>query len=192
MEPFSLLSTAGVLDQPGPADVEDIARYCSEPICERFLSTPWPYERAHAEDFVERFVPACWRSNNEWTWAIRERSNGPLLGIIGVRLGSGSIGFWLGAPHRGRGLMQAALSSVIDAVFARTELDQVTWEATIGNAASLHTARRAGFRYLGVAPGTVPNRDGERVTSWTGILRRDDDRSVQPGWPDPADSKAAQ
>lgn len=190
MGPFSLFSTTGVLNQPGSADVDDIARYCADPVCQRFLSTPWPYERAHAESFVEQFVPEGWRSNTEWTWAIRERSDGPLLGIAAVRLGSGSVGFWLGAPHRGRGHMHAALSAIIDAVFARTELAEVTWEATIGNVASLHTAQRAGFRYLGEGPGTIPDRDGHPVNSWIGTLGRDDDRSVQQGWPDTTEWEA--
>jgi len=183
MTPFSLRTARLALDQPTLADVDDIARYCTDPLFEHYLTTPWPYTRDDAIGFVEGYVADGWAENREWTWAIRETDAGPLLGVIGVRVPWGMVGYWLGAEHRGRGLMPEALDAVIDATFARTVIDEVLWECVLGNIASMNVARKCGFRYTGVRPGQVRGRDGEQSASWTGALRRDDDRSVKDGWP---------
>ena len=57
MHPFELTTARLVLNQPNADDVEDIARYCTDPLFEQFMVTPWPYERQHAEWFVEQAVP---------------------------------------------------------------------------------------------------------------------------------------
>ncbi|MDQ1085013.1 MULTISPECIES: GNAT family N-acetyltransferase [Microbacterium] len=183
MKPFTVRTARLVLDQPVAADVDDIARSCSDPLFERFMTIPWPYTRADAVSFVDEYVTAGWADDREWTWAIREGGGAPLLGVIGVRLGTGMVGFWLGGEHRGRNIMPEALTAVVDAVFARTDLDAVRWECVIGNAASLRTAQKCGFTFTGAGPGQVPGRTGERSASWTGMLRRDDDRTPKGGWP---------
>jgi len=128
-------------------------------------------------------VPAGWASGDEWTWAVRRREGGPLLGAVGVRMRMGMIGYWLGGPHRGRGLMPEAVAAVVDAVFARTEADRVLWECVVGNTASVRVAEKAGFRFTGTEPGRVPSRDGGTAEAWTGALDRTDDRAPKPGWP---------
>ncbi len=183
MDPFPLKTARLVLDQPISTDIDAMAGYCAEPVFERFLTTPWPYEREHAAGFVEEYVPQGWANGTEWTWAIRETAGGPLIGVIGVRFDIGSVGFWLGAPHRGRGLLPEALDAVIEAFFARTDRDVLLWECVVGNVASLRAAEKTGFRFTGERPGDVPGRNGERVMSWTGEIRREDDRLRKPGWP---------
>lgn len=183
MTPFSLRTRRLLLDQPSAADVDDITASCSDPLFERFLVTPWPYERVHAEGFVGQYVPRAWASDTEWTWAVRD-GGGPLAGVLSVRLPSGMVGYWLGAAHRGRELMPEALDAAIAAVFARTALDEVLWECVLGNVSSLRVAQKTGFRYTGEADGRVPGRDGRPKRSWTGCRRRDDDGAPTQGWPD--------
>lgn len=166
------------------SDIDLITAYCQDPVFERFLTTPWPYERAHAEFFVREYAAGGWQRGDEATWAIRETPDGELLGAIGVRRPSGSVGYWLGAPHRGRGLMTATLETVADAAFAPDglALDRLTWECAIGNIASAALARSVGFRYDGEGPGEVPGRDGEPVLSWLGSMTPLD-RGVRHEWP---------
>lgn len=164
------------------SDVDNIALHCAEPVFENFMTTPWPYEREHAEYFVSEFVPQGWASGTEWTWAIRGGSR-EMMGAIGVRLSSGMVGYWLGAPHRGQGVMAEALTAIIDAVFQRSDRREVGWECIVGNVASLRVAQGVGFRFTGERPGIIPGRDGVLSTSWTGMLGQDDDRVPQPGWP---------
>lgn len=165
------------------ADISRIAEYCADPAFERFMSTPWPYTTADATWFVHEYAPAAWRDGTELVWAIRRDPDGPLLGTIGLKLPRGEIGFWLGAPHRGGGIMSAAVAVVVEAALPPEggtgplgprvdHLAALHWEAVVGNTASLRVARRAGFAYAGTGPGSVPARTGEVTECWHGVLTR--------------------
>ena len=180
MIPVALTTPRLVLDQPTAADVDATAEYCTDPLFERYLTTPWPYTRSDAEGFIGSHVPAGWASDGEYTWALRV--DGEFAGVIGARTGRSDVGFWLGAPFRGHGYMAEALGAVADFWFGLRH-PALRWECVVGNAASAATARAAGFAYTGVAPADVVARDGSRPPSWHGILRASDARDRKPGWP---------
>lgn len=172
-----------VLSVPVAADIDTVAEYCADSDIERFLPLPRPYTRAHAEAFVLEFVPAGWADDTDYEWAVREDEGGPLLGMIGWRR-RGDIGFWMGAPHRGRGYMTEAAAIVCEWVFGTfDDVDEIAWEATAGNIASAHVAHRAGFSFVGEAPVDHPDHDGAHPQGWHAVLRRDDDRDLKDGWP---------
>lgn len=179
MIPVALSTPRLVLDQPGPADVDATAEYCTDPLFERYLTTPWPYTRADAEGFISSFVPSGWDSDTEYTWALR--ASGDFAGVIGVRVASASVGFWLGAPFRGHRYMAEALGAVADFWFSLGH-PELRWECLVGNVASAATARAAGFTYTGVAPAEI-SRDDSRPPAWHGILRSGDPRTLKPAWP---------
>ena len=181
MEPVALRAGELVLDQPTEADIPLITEYCQDPLFEKFMTLPWPYARKHAEFFVNEFVPGGWSRGDEVTWAIR--SAGAFLGVVGVRAENLMIGFWLGIPHRGKGYMPRAVTAVLDWVFASGWSDTVRWEAVEGNDASLVVARKAGFRFTGIGPALIPDRDGSIPRSWKAELSTSDTRSPKPGWP---------
>ncbi len=183
MQPFILRTERFVLDQPAASDIDDITAYCADPVFEHYMTTPWPYERRHAEYFVDEYAPGGWERDDEWTWAIREREGGPLLGVVGIRLPTGNIGYWLGAPFRGRGIMPGAVTAAIEAMFERTDSKLARWECVVGNTASMRVAQKVGFRYAGAEPGMILARDGSSADSWHGVLRRTDTRDPKPGWP---------
>ena len=195
MRPISLSSPVVLLDEPSLEDTDRVFDYCQDPIFERFLTVPWPYARGHAEGFLGEYVPAGWRSDREYTWALRDPAGPELLGVIALRLTGesvaadasvhrvGSIGFWLGAPHRGRGLIPEAQRLVADWAFDQGIIDVLHWECLLGNVASARAAWKSGFRYTGVGPSVTAYRDGNYPDSWQGHLAAGDDRSPQPGWP---------
>ena len=182
MIPVVLRSARLVLDQLVAADIPAVTQYCQDPLFERYLTTPWPYLPAHAENFVEYHVPKGWATGAELTWAVR--SAGTFVGVIALRAERDDVGFWLGAPHRGRGYMSEALAAVCSYAFTFGR-DLVRWECVVGNTASAATARAAGFTYTGEGPGEVPSRDGSLPLSWHGILSASDARDRKPGWPLP-------
>jgi RimJ/RimL family protein N-acetyltransferase len=182
VNPVALRTPRLLLDQPGPADVDLITAYCQDPLFEQFLTTPWPYARADAQHFVDLHVPTGWVSGSEFTWAVR--AAGSFVGVISLRAERDDVGFWLGAPFRGRGYMSEALSAVCDFAFSLGR-DVVRWECYLGNTASAATARAAGFTYSGEAPAEVPARDGSVPMAWHGILSSSDPRDRKPGWPLP-------
>ena len=57
MLPETLSGDRLVLSVPVERDLDRITEYCADPAFERFLTTPWPYTRAHAESFVREYVP---------------------------------------------------------------------------------------------------------------------------------------
>ena len=171
------------LDSPALSDRLAVARYCRDPLFETLMTLPWPYEQRHADFFLHRVVPGGWLSGDELTWAVRENESGPLLGIVGWRSELGDIGFWLGAPHRGCGLMTEAVIAVTDWLmtdFGRTE---IAWECVIGNAASVSVARKAGFTFTGERPTELTFRDGSHPAAWHGVLRAGEPRVERTGWP---------
>ncbi len=183
MEPVELATERLTLSAPVPADIDAIARYCQDPLFERYMTTPWPYTRDDAAWFVERFVPAGWEHGVELTWALRAAPEAELMGVIGWRSATGDVGFWMGAEHRGQGYMAEALRTVVEWVFVERDVPSIAWESFAGNEASARVARGAGFRFTGEGPVRLPARDGSRPNGWHGELAREDDRDLKDGWP---------
>ncbi|TFD65638.1 GNAT family N-acetyltransferase [Cryobacterium ruanii] len=152
MRPLPLSSSLVVLDEAVAGDADRVFEYCQDPVFERYLTNPWPYRSEHAEEFLGEYVPAGWVSDREYTWAVRELSAAELVGVIGLRLTGesvaadasvhsvGSIGFWLGATHRGRGLIPEAQRRDADWAFAEGIIDVPHGEGRVGNVASARAA----------------------------------------------------
>lgn len=183
MDAVVLTTDRLMLDQPTDADVPTITRFCQDPLFEEYLTLPWPYRERDAEFFVRDFVPRGWRRGEEAAWAIRH--DGAFVGVISFRFVGGDLGFWLGAEHRGHGLLPEAAGAVIDWLFENGR-DSVEWECVVGNRASMRVAQKLGMRYLGEGPSRAPGRGGAPVASWRAELRRGDDRAPTSGWPETA------
>jgi len=178
MIPVRLTTERLVLDQPVAADRELIAEFCRDPLFEKYMTLPWPYELKHADYFIDKVAPGGWDTDSEYTWAIRH--DGQFLGAIGYRSTGKDFGYWLGAPHRGKGYMTEAARAMLDWLFERGE-QVVLWECVVGNTASAAIAQRLGFAYTGTGPTQLVFRDGSHPMAWHGELRRGVDRTTE--WP---------
>ncbi|PWC04821.1 GNAT family N-acetyltransferase [Agromyces badenianii] len=183
MRPVTLRTSRLVLDLPVELDIELVARYCRDPVFLRFLTTPWPYTIDHARSFLTEYVPEAWASCDELTWALRRSEGEPILGVIGLRRGN-EIGFWLGADHRGAGLMAEAVSAVCEWALGGgvPGAEWVLWRANEGNLASAHVARAAGFRRTTPRIATVPGRDGRILPAWHAERRAVIDPDARASW----------
>jgi RimJ/RimL family protein N-acetyltransferase len=183
VEPIVLRTSRLVLDQPGEADLDDITRFCQDPVMARFMTLPAPYRREDAAYFVDTHVPAGWSTDAEMTWAIRRSDDPALLGMIAHRAELADLGYWLGRDHRGHGFMTEAVGAVLDRL-AATGTPVVNWECLVGNTPSAAVARRTGFAYVGTGPSNVVFRDGSTPPAWHGV--RDADRPDAPSgdWPE--------
>jgi RimJ/RimL family protein N-acetyltransferase len=116
-------------------------------------------------------------------WAIRDRtgsttgSPGIAIGMISARPspqpGRGDVGYWLGKPYWGNGIMREALTAVLDLCFR--ELNQVKVEAEIftTNSRSKALVERLGMQLEGTIRSSHLKR-GEWVDAHIyGILRDD-------------------
>lgn len=179
MKPVILHTRRLTLEVPTTADVDTIAEYCTDPLFEQVLTTPWPYTREHALEFVTEFVPNGWRLGAEYVWALRLR--GTFLGIASFRPPISEIGFWIGEAHRGNGYMTEAIDGILDWVFANGT-EEVTWQAIAGNLGSAAVARKTGFTYTGEYESSHAHRGGP-APAWHASIRASDSRDVKPGWP---------
>ena len=185
MEPFQLETRRLILGAPRLADESLMTEYCQDPAFERFMTLPWPYLASDARFFVTEYVPKGWTGGSELTWALRARSGGEFLGIVGFRIPSRDLGFWLGAPHRGNGYMPEAVTAVANWVLGTrfAGISKIRWECVVGNYASAAVARNCGFTFTGTAASTIAARDGSHPESWHGSLSATDGRLPKPGWP---------
>ncbi|MET4158892.1 GNAT family N-acetyltransferase [Agromyces sp. PvR057] len=193
MLPVEIRTPRLLLDLPVPGDAEVVTRYCQDPLFEQYLTTPWPYERAHAESFLSTYVPGGWASRTDLTWALRTERGGVLLGVISVRETQNEIGFWMGSEHRGGGLMSEAAAAVCTWVL-EGGVDGATtvfWRAVEGNTASAKVARSAGFRRIQPENPTVPTRDGAgTLPAWYGVREVDVDPRAEASWNDILEARA--
>lgn len=135
----------------------------------------WAKLRAESEDFLRPWEPAWYRNdlgkyafrqrlkryNREiqagtgYPWLIFDRSNNDLLG--GITIGhikrgvsqSGQIGYWVGAPHAGRGVMSEALQMIVHHAFTRCGLHRLEAACIPSNERSIRLLRKSAFEQEG-------------------------------------------
>lgn len=186
MEPVELTDGVVLLSPPTTADVDPILVACQDPEIQAWTTVPSPYEREHAEAFVQEWVVDGWAENRHATWAVRE--DGTLRGMVGLAMhppGSAEIGYWMAPEGRGRGLLHRAVMLALGWAFDDPDgprLQQVEWHAFAGNWPSWRVAWRAGFRFEAAVRLGVGHRGGRR-DDWGGTLLRDDRREPVAPWP---------
>ena len=173
------------LDAVTGDDTALVFDYCQDPELQRYTRVPVPYTRMDAEMFTGMYTAGAALTPVMCLWAIR--ADGEFVGTIELRFDSGpsaELGYWLGAPHRGRGIMTEAVGLVAEYAFDREglALERLRWDAVAGNRASGIVARRNGFTFTGELPNHTAIR-GEAFAAWTAELTAADSREVVDGWP---------
>jgi [ribosomal protein S5]-alanine N-acetyltransferase len=139
----------------------------------------WAALRAESRDFLEPFEPAWepdalsrsayrgrvrqaaldWREDRGYSFHVFERENGGRLvggiNLTQVRYGAAqaaNLGYWMGKPHAGKGLMREALFLLLPHVFGALGLHRIDAACMPDNARSRALLARLGFREIGLAP----------------------------------------
>jgi ribosomal-protein-serine acetyltransferase len=122
------------------------------------LWTPWckpDYALADAAAWTARCEEA-WNANKEFPLGIFDLATGELVGGAGIHQlsrihGMGNIGYWVAAPHCGRG--HATSAALMSADFAFSELGLTRLEIVVlaGNTASQRVAENTGATKEGLA-----------------------------------------
>ena len=140
-------------------DARPVQALCNNWNVARMLSrVPYP----NPVEVVEAWTgaqAAAWESGSAYNFAImhqdREHPDG-LIGVVGVSRrddggpgGGYEIGYWLGEPWWGQGLMTEAVGRILD--FARVELglDRLCSDYFVDNPASGRVQEKCGFRITG-------------------------------------------
>lgn len=131
-----------------PGDEPSLARYAGDPAIARGLSDafPSPYLPEHAREWVaDRQMDPDPITN--FAIVVDDEA----VGGVGVHPKSGmyackaSLGYWLGRPFWGRGIVSAALPLVVDHAFGPLGLHRVEALVFTFNPASARVLEKAGF-----------------------------------------------
>ena len=140
---------------------------------------PWSQLRAASRAFLEPWEPtwpdddlthAAFRRrlkrqeediarDEAYAFLIFDQTSDQLLGGVtlgGVRRGvsqTGTLGYWMGAAHAGKGRMTRAVAATVDFAFGRLRLHRVEAACIPDNAPSIGLLQRNGFQREGYARG---------------------------------------
>lgn len=152
---------------PQARDAAAIVRLAGEQaVAEMTARIPHPIEPLGTDTFV---IEAR-RANAEGeslTMALALRSAPTaLIGIVSIHADPGAsgphLGYWLGVPHWGAGLMSEAAETLVNAYFAYAGGTELTSAAITSNGASRRVLEKCGFVRQGSARQAFPARGGER------------------------------
>jgi RimJ/RimL family protein N-acetyltransferase len=163
-------------------DIEPAYQVCQDPEMQRWTTIPVPYERENAVHYLTEFIPAGWRDESSWGWAIDY--DGRYAGTIDLRPGDGGVGevgFAVAPWARGHGVMTRALRLAVGYAFEERGWSRVIWRAYVGNWGSRRVAWKAGFRGLVTVPEGGVAR-GVRKDEWIATRSREDSAEPSGNW----------
>jgi [ribosomal protein S5]-alanine N-acetyltransferase len=114
-----------------------------------------------------------------YPFLIFDQTSDQLLGGItlgGIRRGvsqTGTLGYWMGAPHAGKGRMTRSVASVVDFAFSKMRLHRVEAACIPDNAPSIAVLERNGFQREGHARGYLKIDGAWRDHVLFGLLEGD-------------------
>jgi ribosomal-protein-alanine N-acetyltransferase len=119
----------------------------------------WPADDFQRSSFQRRVQRHQTESLNglAYGFLIFRRDDGTLMGGVSlahVRRGvmqSASVGYWMGAPHAGHGVMSAAVGLIKPFAFGTLGLHRLEAACLPDNVPSIHLLEKAGFKREGYA-----------------------------------------
>ena len=145
------------------------------------VDVPHPYAEADARSFVE-LADRAWDDGTRAVFAIADAETGSGLGVVDLHLdvrgepGLASIGYWLLARARGRGLASRALRLLSRWALTELGVERLYLTTAPDNVASQRVAERAGFTREGLLRAHLPTQAGRRDSVIFSLLPADLDR----------------
>ncbi len=136
-------------------DARPLQALCNNWNVARMLSRvpyPSPVEAVEAWTGAQA---AAWASGLAYNFAIEHQDGehrNELIGVVGVSRcddGGYEIGYWLGEPWWGQGLMTEAVGRILDFARASLGLDRLRSDYFVDNPASGRVQEKCGFRITG-------------------------------------------
>jgi ribosomal-protein-alanine N-acetyltransferase len=138
-------------------DVDALYAFAADPELTKMLSWDPHTDRSETVKFVEESRCGLTEGTNlVWTIVLEDQPVG-VISIDGIRwqfrawrMDKGEIGYWLGRPHWGRGIMSEAATAALRFAFETLGLHKVTIGCVEDNHASRAIIDKVGFRFLAV------------------------------------------
>jgi RimJ/RimL family protein N-acetyltransferase len=168
-------------------DAEAAVEQSTDPTSIRWTTVPLNYTLDDARRFVGEIMPGGWESESEFGFAIEtthpggERRYSGTLSLRDEGSRRAELAFGAHPAIRGRGVMSAAVTMLLDWGFKSRDLETVIWLANRGNVASRRVAWKAGFTFGGTVRRWLDHR-GEYPDAWIASVHRDDDPEPKTRW----------
>lgn len=145
----TLMTSRFLLRQPVTTDAPAIARYLNDfGVAGNLARVPYPYHLSDAQAWLRTRRPDL--PIEETNFAIDWPGLG-FIGQIGFHRGEQGtvLGYWLGQPFWGKGIMTEAVAECIEWFFDATEAERLISGVFAFNAASLAIQTKLGFTQTG-------------------------------------------
>src|SRR6185369_835708 len=167
-----------ILRRLAPDDADAITALVNDWDVVRYTAMiPFPYQREMAVGFIQSQAEV--NRHGSFNLAITRKSDGQLIGCIGLIRGAtatgGELGYWLGKPFWSQGYGSEAVACLVDFAFTEIGLEHLIASAVPTNFASHRVQEKNGFVVDGAEEISAPAR-GHLLQ----VIRRRLDRA---GWP---------
>ena len=157
-------------------DAEECFRYARDPRVGPAAGWP-PHASAEESRRIIREVLAV-----PETWAVVWKETGLPVGSVGLHFGSdlakeddeAELGYWLGVPYWGRGIMPEAAGEILRHAFEDLGLQRVWCGYYDGNEKSKRVQEKLGFRYMGSSDAVPVPQMGEIRKGHRNLLTREE------------------
>lgn len=147
-----ILETERLLLRPWEErDAEDLYRYASHPDVGPIAGWPVHTSVENSREIIREVLSAT------ETYAVVLKENGHPVGSIGLMIGEtsniglpkteGEIGYWIGVPYWGRGLIPEAVREILRHGFVDLNLSKIWCGYFDGNQKSKRVQEKCGFHY---------------------------------------------
>ena len=133
------------------SDAESLYEYAKDPAVGPIAGWPVHTSVENSLEVIRDVLSA------EETYAVCLKEDGKAIGSIGLLIGSasnfalpdteGEIGYWIGVPFQGRGLIPEAAGELLRHGFADLKLDKIWCGYFDGNIKSARVQEKCGFVY---------------------------------------------
>ena len=170
------LETTRLLLRPWEeSDAEECFRYAADPRVGPAAGWPVHTDPAHSRQVIRDILAV------PETYAVVWRDTGLPIGSIGLHFHTllapgdheAELGFWLGVPYWGRGIIPEAAEEVLRHAFEDLELRRVWCAYYDGNEKSRRAQEKLGFRYEKTTEDENVPQLGERRRHHANLLTRE-------------------
>lgn len=133
------------------SDAESLYQYASSPDVGPIAGWPVHTSVENSLDIIRNVLSA------PETYAVVDKNSGCAVGSVGLMIGrasniglpdtEGEIGYWIGVPYWGRGLIPEAVQELLRRAFEELHLEKVWCGYFDGNAKSKRVQEKCGFQY---------------------------------------------
>jgi [ribosomal protein S5]-alanine N-acetyltransferase len=134
-------------------DAPAITKYCQDPLIHQMtVRIPFPYELKDGEWFVNDSIQK-WDEGKEFNFGIVV--NNEVVGICGLAgfdplHRNAELGYWLGKPFRGQGIMSKAAKAVVRFAFEELKVHRLDVWHMEENEGSKRIIQKLGFTHEGM------------------------------------------